>query len=452
MTNSTIAALTTAPYPSGVAVIRISGNKAKETLEFITDEKNVSSKIRNLTLSNIINPQTKEILDSALVVFMKAPNSFTGEDCAEIQFHGSPLIAKKILNVLYENGVEPAEPGEFSKRAFINNKIDLSQAEAICDLISATNDRALKLAQENLSGKLSSILTQIGEPVRDVLAEIEASIDFPEEEINPDTLSKIKENIYQASQKISNLIDSFEYGAILRDGYRVLLCGKPNVGKSSILNLLLGKDRAIVSDISGTTRDLIEESMDLNGYKVVLCDTAGIRESNDKIEQIGVKLAKNRFDWADLILYVVDANNPDSYEENFLEDLNSHSSNVSVLVNKIDLSVKLSTNKIANSLKLSCSTKEGLNDLLTFIIGKIEDSQKIFSESNHILTNERHKNCLNNSQAALKEAIIAIDKSLPLEIISSEIRIALTALNEIIGKTYTEDILGRIFSKFCIGK
>mgnify|MGYP001180932616 CR=1 FL=1 len=457
--QDTIAALATHPGPAGVAIIRVSGPDTRRiSTECVDSAWSPIENARRLVFGRIVNPNTGTVIDHGLAVFMPAPHSFTGEDSLEFQIHGSPLLVQMLLRALYENGIRPAEPGEFSKRAFLNGKMDLTQAEGLADLISAGSMQALKIAEEQFHGKLGSHIHNLGETLRDSLAEIEASIDFPEEDIEPATINKIKTAIDQTTNSISLLIKSYEQGHVIRDGFRVLLCGRPNAGKSSLLNALLKKPRAIVSEISGTTRDLIEESIDLDGYRFVFCDSAGITQSEDPIEKIGVELAIERVSWANLVLLVTDINESQSNLDQIVKILSTKAKKIWLVVNKIDQardkigSLECYANTCQQVVYLSALQGEGLEQLSSALIQEINGQLSSTVESTQVITNERQRACLVLAERALVTSISAIEQSMPLEIIASDLRTALGALDELIGKTSPEDILGRIFSKFCIGK
>lgn len=456
---ATIAALATAPAPAGIAVVRISGPNTKLALRSLFRSKQSPvDKPRTLIYGELIDYKLNSVIDHALAVFMPNPLSFTGEDVGEFQFHGSPLLVEKVLRSLYAFGIVPAEPGEFSKRAFLNGKIDLAQAEAIADLINASNERALKLASEQLHGRLSKAIEEIGEPLRDVLAEIEARIDFPEEEIEPETISALKLKLEKCREEVSALLESYSYGHTLKEGYRVLLCGAPNAGKSSILNLLLGKDRVIVSEISGTTRDIIEEEAILSNYKFVFCDSAGIRETDDVVEKMGIELALDKIGWADLVVLVTDASDKSQSWQKVLDYLRGKAKEIWMLVNKIDIApeaigtIYCDSSTCSQNFYISAITRDGIEAFVQALVDQVKSSSPAQSESNNIITNERHRNCLENAAKHLDSALRNIEAKQYNEIISADARNALNSLQEIVGITYTEDILGRIFSKFCIGK
>jgi tRNA modification GTPase len=408
---------------------------------------------------DILDFKSGASIDKGLAVFMPAPWSFTGEDVAEFQFHGSPVLVQRVLRSLYAYGVLPAAAGEFTKRAFLNGKMDLAQAEAIADVVQAKSEEELRFAGEQLKGRLSQAIEQVGEPLRDSLAEIEATIDFPDEDINPDTVDAIAARAEAALTTINRLLSTYSFGSLVKEGVRVLLCGRPNSGKSSLLNLLLGKRKAIVSDISGTTRDLIEDEATLAGHKFVFCDSAGIRETNDEIERIGVELAKERIPWADLILLVVDATDRSDAWRQTLELLKFGDKKVWMIVNKIDLNPQalaefaVHSSVCQQNFFISAKTGDGIGGLIEALVEDVARHMPERGEVGEVITNERHRDCLERAKSALSACLGGLKtESVPLSIVAADIKQALTALDEIVGRTYTEDILGRIFSKFCIGK
>ena len=460
MEETTIAALATAPLPAGVAVIRVSGPRTRLALKSLFRGKKDPVKTpRTLVYGDIVDFKSGAPIDKGLAVFMPSPWSFTGEDVAEFQFHGSPVLVQQILRSLYAYGILPAPAGEFTKRAFLNGKMDLAQAEAIADVINAKGEEELRFAGEQLKGRLSQAVSAIGEPLRDVLAELEASIDFPEEDIQPDAIEDIAARAEVARAKVSQLLSTYSFGALVKEGVRVLLCGSPNAGKSSLLNLILGKRRAIVSPISGTTRDLIEEEATLAGQKFVFCDSAGIRDTTDEIEKMGVELAKERIPWADLVLLVVDATDAAGEWKNTAQLLRESGKRIWMVVNKIDINPKAMMEVMCDSTTcqqnfyISAKTGAGIGALIEALV---EDVNRIMPEQGdvgEVVTNERHRDCLRRAEQALIQFSEAVQsKTLALPILVADVRDALNALDEIVGKTYNEDILGRIFSKFCIGK
>lgn len=461
MENSqpTIAALATAPAPAGIAVIRMSGPQTKTAIKALfRSEHNPITQPRRLVLGELIDYKSSLPIDRALAVYMPAPHSFTGEDVGEFQFHGSPLLVQKILRSLFAFGITPAEPGEFTRRAFLNGKMDLVQAEAIADLINASSEQALKIAGEQLKGRFSDVIVKIGDPLRDALAELEAGIDFPEEGITPPSLELIGAKITTARGRIADLLNTYSFGHLVREGFRVLLCGAPNVGKSSILNMLIGAQRAIVTEISGTTRDLIEEQTMIGGFRFVICDSAGITETTDRVEQIGVELAKERVAWADLVVLVTDATDTSERWREVAKLIQGQARKIWMVVNKIDLNPKAfgaifcDSNICQQNFYVSVKTNAGVQSFIDALVDEVRLSLPRQNEGNTIVTNERHRHCLEEAEKSLSTAVTAIAEKLPVEIVSAELRRGLNSLDELIGRTATEDILGRIFSKFCIGK
>lgn len=460
MEETTIAALATAPAPAGIAVVRVSGPRARLALKAIFNGKRDPVRHpRTLVYGEILDFKTSASIDKGLAVFMPAPWSFTGEDVVEFQFHGSPVLVQRVLRSLYAYGAIPAAAGEFTKRAFLNGKMDLAQAEAIADVVSAKTDEELRFAGEQLKGRLSQAVSAIGEPLRDALAELEATIDFPEEDIRPDALEDIGARVSVARAKIEQLLSTYSFGSLVKDGVRVLLCGRPNSGKSSLLNLLLGKKKAIVSDVSGTTRDLIEDEASLAGHKFIFCDSAGLRDTTDEIEKIGVELAKERIPWADLVLFLVDATDSAGEWKEALRILADHDKKVWMVINKIDLNPQALSQIYCDSTQcqqnffISAKTGAGIGPLIEALVEDVAKRLPERGEVGEVVTNERHRECLLRSSAALGRCLDGMHiGGIPLSILASDIKEALDALDEIVGKTYTEDILGRIFSKFCIGK
>jgi tRNA modification GTPase len=460
MENATIVALATSPTPAGIAVIRVSGPKTKLALKAIFSGKKDPTKFpRTLVFGDILDFKTGGPIDKGLAVFMPGPWSFTGEDVGEFQFHGSPLLVQQVLRSLYAYGIAPAAAGEFTRRAFLNGKLDLAQAEAIADVINAKSDEALRFAGEQLKGRLSSAVSAIGEPLRDLLAELEASIDFPDEDIQPKKLAEISRGVREAREKISKLVETYSFGQVVREGIRVLLCGQPNAGKSSLLNLLLGRRRAIVSEIPGTTRDLLEEEATIAGYKFIFCDSAGIRETNDEVEKIGVELAIERLGWADIVMIVVDATDDSDVWRKTVEIVKEKAKNIWMVTNKIDVNPEALSQFFCDSsmcqqnFYISAKTGAGIGALLEALVEDIAKHVPDKGEAGEVVTNERHRDCLQRAYASLSAFLDLFERGAPpLEILSADLRDALGALDEIVGKTFTEDILGRIFSKFCVGK
>lgn len=456
----TIAALATAPAPAGVAIVRVSGDRAKDALRSVfRANKDPIQNPRLLVFGDVIDFNSKSVIDRALVAYMPGPHSYTGEDTVEFQFHGSPLLVQKVLRSLFTFGVVAAEPGEFTKRAFLNGKLDLIQAEAIADLINASSDEALVLAGEQLKGRVSRLIDRIAEPLRDLLAETEASLDFSDDGVDPKERGKTKLELSRAHQQIGDLLKTYDFGHRVRDGLRVLLYGRPNAGKSSLLNLLVGNRRAIVSHHPGTTRDIIEDSISIDGYRLVFSDVAGVRDTADEVERQGVELARGRVAAAHVVLLIVDATNPSDYQ-GLLTELNAQQANVWLIVNKIDINPSAFAEfgeahpHVARMFFVSALTGAGfepIRDGLIEEISRLRGGVSEGGEGSSAVTNERQRICLVRAEEHLSDAI-KIAGSLGDEIIAHHIRLALVALEELVGKTYTDDLLGRIFSQFCIGK
>lgn len=411
-----------------------------------------------MVFGDLLDHHTNDVIGDALAVHMPAPHSFTGEDVCEFQFLGSPLLVQRVLRAIFSMGVVAAEAGEFTKRAFLNGKIDLVQAEAIAEIAAATSDEALRIAGEHLKGRFSRAVEELGEPLRTILADIEATIDFPEEDIAPSKLEELNVSLLAVRDKVYSILASYGYGHVIREGFRVLICGCPNVGKSSLLNLLLGIDRAIVTEVSGTTRDLIEEPATLGGFRFVFCDTAGICQTRDQVEKIGVGLALEKVPWADIVLLLVDATDTTDSWKAVLDLLRPGAKKIWMVTNKIDLnpaaigSIYCDSTTCEQNFYLSTTTRSGLHELTQALIDEVSHSVPDRGEASQVVTSERQRSCLERALASLDHSRDAIRQKLPLEIISGEVRLALTALEELVGKTYNEDILSRIFSKFCIGK
>jgi tRNA modification GTPase len=388
------------------------------------------------------------VLDDVLVSVFRAPNSYTGEESVEISTHGNQLICNRILERLVEQGVRLAEPGEFTKRAFLNGKLDLSQAEAVVDIINSRTNASLKGARNQLDGLLSSKIDSLRQMLLDSSSLIELELDFAEEDIEFVSFDKVKSEILKIRGEINNLINSYKVGKILREGVNVVLVGKPNVGKSSLLNYIVKESRAIVSHIPGTTRDIIREEISIDGFLFKIYDTAGIRITEDEIEKEGVLRSRKAVEEADIVILISETQ--DVFPEDLLEELKKLTMNNKIiyLTNKIDLD---SENIFPNNLGISAKTGEGIKELLELLKMKTCGSDS-YSEKNIIVSNLRHKTALEKSVHHLNKAVDSINDGLSGEFISVDLRNAENALGEIIGKVTSDDILNNIFSQFCIGK
>jgi tRNA modification GTPase len=460
-TEDTIAAIATPPGRGAIGVIKISGESALPILKkiFRPFKPREEFESHKLYYGFIVDPRDEKVIDEVLAVYMKKPKTYTREDVVEIYAHSGYYILKKILELVFMAGARPAEPGEFTLRAYLNGRIDLSQAEAIQELVSAKTETALNLALNTLMGKLSEKINTLRNELLEILVLVESAIDFPEEDIEimePENLSKkIKEKIIPV---IDALIKNYEEGKIYKEGISLVIAGKPNVGKSSLMNALLREERAIVTPIPGTTRDFLEEEATIEGLPVKLIDTAGLRETEDVVEKIGVERAKKKFKEADLILFLVDVSNHPS-EEDFKIYQEIKNFPHLVVLNKIDIQPnhleewKKELSKWGVNEFIEISVKEGIN--LDILCKKI--FEKITSEKGtevpEVVPNLRQKVSLENAKEYLLNALKELEKPNPLpELVAIEIRGAISSLSEIIGEITTEDLLTQIFSTFCIGK
>lgn len=458
----TIAAISTATGNGGIGIIRMSGKNCFEILEkiFRTSKNNKLNieKIKGYTIQYgyIINNETNEIIDEVLVSFFKNPKSYTRENMCEINSHGGMVVEKRILEQCLKNGAILAEPGEFTKRAFLNGRIDLSQAESIIDIINSKTEKEAKASINQLQGYLSENISSIRHELLDIMADIEASIDYPEYDIEEVTNKKAMTLLENVKNELEQLRESFNTGKILKDGIKTAIIGRPNAGKSSLLNTILKEERAIVSDIEGTTRDTIEEFVTIKGIPLKLVDTAGIRNTQDKIEGIGVEKALKVADDADLILAIFDNTKELNEEDIKILDLIKNKNSI-ILLNKIDLEnsklekeVRIS-NLGKDIVKISAKNRDGIEELYKEI-EKMFNIKEIDIDNGKLITNIRHKNQIECGIKSIIEAINAINLSLPIDIVSVYIKQALEDLGKITGENVTEDIISEIFSKFCLGK
>ena len=455
---STIASISTAPGIGGIGIIRMSGEKTFEILEKIfkpkTEQKIEDIKGYTIKYGHII--ENKEIIDEVLVSYFKAPRSYTTENMCEINSHGGNIIVKKILEMCLKNGAELAEPGEFTKRAFLNGRIDLAQAESVIDVINAKSEKEAKSGIKQLEGYLSSEIKGIKQEILDVLVNIEVTIDYPEYDTPEVQEQEIKQMLERVGNKLEKLEKSFDNGKIIKDGIKTAIIGKPNAGKSSLLNAILKEDRAIVTDIAGTTRDTIEEFVTINGIPLNLVDTAGIREASDEVEKIGVEKSIKQAKDADLIIAIFDSSKDLTDEDLEILELIKNKKSI-ILLNKSDLNAKINENdsrftKITdNIIKISALNKTGI-DLLYEKISNMFNLNEINLDNDILITNIRHKNIISKSLENVKKSKEALEMNLPIDIITIYIKNVLEDLGEITGEVVTEDIINEIFSKFCLGK
>jgi len=454
--EDTIAAIATPPGEGSLAVVRISGPDAEKiALGIFTRRQSRNGRLRSHTLyhGQIIDPKLAQPIDEVLLTIMRQPRSYTGEDVVEVHCHGGNFLVRQVLALILTQGARQAEPGEFTKRAFLNGRIDLAQAEAVLDLIRARTAKGAQLALDQVGGELSKYVGELREELLDILVQVEAAIDFPEEEIELLQRHHLIENVTALVNKIKVISDSYDWGRLFRDGAKVCICGRPNVGKSSLLNALLGADRVIVTPNPGTTRDVIEESLTLDGLPTVIWDTAGIRESQDQVEQIGVELSREYLEKADALVIVIDGSTELTADDRSLLQ-KAKSKKVVIAVNKSDLPLvvelrSLGADQTTRVLTISAKTGTGIDSLKRALR---EITLGSFIEPPITVTNLRHRSELDRSAAGLTRAVETLSQGLPPELAAMDLKDACEALEEIIGAVRNDDILERIFSKFCIGK
>lgn len=456
--STTIAAIGTALSNSGISIIRISG---KDSLNIINKIFSSSSKLEpnHIIYGKIID--NGEILDNVLVSYFKAPHSYTGEDVCEINCHGGTQITKDILEIVLENGAALAEPGEFSKRAFLNGKMDLSQAEAVINLINAKTKTESRIAAKNMEGDLSKKIKELREELVELMAQIEVSVDYPEydyEEVEPTSITSLLD---KKISEIKHILDTYDHGKYIKNGVNVAILGKPNVGKSSLLNNLANYEKAIVTDIPGTTRDIVEETINLGNIVLNISDTAGIRDTDDIIEKIGVEKSLKILDEVDLVLYLINGEEGISKEDfQILSKIKNKGIKYIPVINKMDLTKKSILSTIMNELEhngikkavcISAQENDGIDDLKNEITRLFNVSDLDYSHE-LIITNERHKDLLKKSINYLIDAKNEINLGQPIDIVSIYVKKCTKTLGEIIGADVTQDIISKIFEKFCLGK
>ncbi|MDV7718509.1 tRNA uridine-5-carboxymethylaminomethyl(34) synthesis GTPase MnmE [Pediococcus ethanolidurans] len=454
----TIAAISTPPGEGGISIVRVSGKTALDVASEIFKGKDLHKvKSHTINYGHIVNPKTNAIVDEVMVSVMLAPKTYTCEDVVEINCHGGIVPTNDILQLLLSHGARMAKPGEFTERAFLNGRVDLSQAEAVMDLIRAKTDRSMKVALNQLDGDLSHLIKNLRQDILDVLAQVEVNIDYPEyDDVETMTSKLLREKAVEVKAQIKQLLQTAQEGKILRDGLATAIVGHPNVGKSSLLNRMLHEDKAIVTDVAGTTRDVLEEYVNVRGVPLKLVDTAGIRETNDKVEKIGVERSRKAIQTADLVLLVLDSSQPLSDEDRQLIKVTDEAKRI-IILNKTDLPMQLDTDELFNLvsedqvIRTSATEGVGLDDLKEKIsklfFGGIESNQ-----NSVIVTNARHIGLLNQAEDALDSVLQGLKDGMPVDLVQIDMTRCWDFLGEITGDSYQDELLDQLFSQFCLGK
>jgi len=459
--EDTIAAVATPFGTGGTGKIRISGPDAYKIGDILfrsakNNKKISEQKTYTAHYGHIVDPKRDKIIDEVVALLMKSPHSFTGENVLEFDCHGGMTPLRSVLDLVLENGARLAEPGEFSRRAFLNGRIDLAQAEAIIEIINSKTDKGLDIAVDQLSGKLSVKVDEIKEEAVEILAHLEAAIDYPEDEIEGFSSKRLADRLEHIKEEIKKLLSTSQQGKIYKEGLKTVIVGKPNVGKSSLLNYFLEEKRAIVTDIPGTTRDVIEEYVNLQGIPLKIIDTAGIRKTKDAVEKIGVERTRKSAEKADLVLFMLDISQGITAEDREIYKLIKDKPLI-VVVNKTDLPAKTNKKKIEKEfsehsvLWISLLAEEGLNQLKNDILKEILD-EDIDMDSETIVTQSRHKDALVKALEAIERVIVSHETNMPYDFLTIDLKDCLDALGKITGETVADDILDRIFNDFCLGK
>ena len=455
MLFDTIAAISTPKGEGGIAIIRISGDKSFEILDKIFIKKNPNADLGFYKLNYGFIKDGEKTVDEVMAVRLRAPKSYTCEDIVEINCHGGTLVSEKVLELVLRNGARHAESGEFTKRAFMNGRIDLSQAEAVMDIIQGKTEKSVSLSLDQLRGDLRDKVNQFKKALLDITAHVNVVLDYPEEGIDDPLPAELRNNLEKVYEEANRLINSYDTGKKIKEGIKTVIVGKPNVGKSTLLNALLHEERAIVTHVAGTTRDVIEEIINIKGVPLVLVDTAGIRKTDDIVENIGVEKSK-QFIWkADLVLLVLDASKELENEDiEVINQIKENKKKVIVLLNKIDLNKKinLAGHNLENIVEISAKDNIGIENMQEKIYSYIVEEDVENSSEKLIITNIRHKTALEKTKDAIKNIFKTIDMGLPMDLISVDLKEALDSLSEITGEISSEDILDHVFGNFCVGK
>ena len=454
MLFDTIAAISTAKGEGGIGIIRISGDRSFEIIDKIFKPyNNKKMPYYNLKYGHIYD--CDKLIDEVMVVKMKAPKSYTCEDIVEINCHGGYLITRNVLELVLKNGARHADAGEFTKRAFMNGRIDLSQAEAISDIIKGKTTKSLEISLGQLRGDLKKMISEFKKTLLDITAHVNVVLDYPEEGIDDPIPQNLLDELKKVYKKSNILIESYDKGRKIKEGIKTAIIGRPNVGKSTLLNALLREERAIVTNVAGTTRDTIEEIINLKGYPLILVDTAGIRKTDDIVENIGVKKSKEIVKKADLILMLLDSSDEIKKEDKeIISFIKKENKKVIYILNKIDLGKKIDISNLSNEkiIEISAMQNIGINEMEDLLYKYIYENDIKDSSQEFIITNIRHKTALEKTKIAISNIFTTIENELPLDLIAVDLKEALDQLSEITGEITTEDILSHIFSSFCVGK
>lgn len=455
--DETIAAISTPPGEGGIGIIRISGESALEVADklYQLGQKKLSDQeSHTIHYGYLVDPQTDERIDEVMVSVMRAPKTYTREDVVEINTHGGLLATNRALQAVLSHGARLAEPGEFTKRAFLNGRLDLSQAEAVMDVIRAKTDQSMSMAVKQLDGNLSNLIRDLRQDILETLAQVEVNIDYPEyDDVEELTSQLLKEKAIDIRQQISSLLDTAKQGKILRDGLSTAIIGRPNVGKSSLLNALLREDKAIVTDIAGTTRDVVEDFVSIKGVPLRLIDTAGIRETDDLVEKIGVERSRQVLEEADLILLVLNQNEALTEADQELLELTADQERI-LLLNKSDLESRISPGDLPDDeiiIQTSMTEDAGLDDLEEAIADLFFEGKTLERDANYV-SNSRHIALLNQANQALDDVIAGIDSGMPVDLVQIDMTRAWDLLGEITGDAVQDELITQLFSQFCLGK
>ncbi|GBG95146.1 tRNA modification GTPase [Ligilactobacillus salitolerans] len=454
----TIAAISTPPGEGAISIVRMSGEEALQVAAKVFKGKNLAEVASHtINYGHIFDPETNEEIDEVMASVMRAPKTFTREDIIEINCHGGIVPTNKILQLLLQNGARLAEPGEFTKRAFLHGRIDLTQAESVMDLIRAKTDRSMQIALNQLDGNLAKLIKSLRQDILDVLAQVEVNIDYPEyDDVETLTTKLLKEKAAEVKTRIEDLLQTANQGKIMREGLATAIIGRPNVGKSSLLNYLLHEDKAIVTDVAGTTRDVIEEYVNIRNVPLKLIDTAGIRETEDKVEKIGVERSRKAINQADLVMLLLNASEELTDEDRKLLALTQDKKRL-VILNKTDLKTKINLNEVKQLvgpdelLSTSVLQNDGLDELeeriAKMFFNGIENSQTTV-----MLTNSRHIALLHRAKDSLDAVLRGIDAGMPVDLCQVDMTDAWDDLGEVTGDSYQDELLDQLFSQFCLGK